>query len=214
MTRTSWRDDYSRIVKGRAVAYAESDGRYHADMPFENIHGNGGLLTTVGDLLRWNENFVAPKVGDAAFVELMQTPGRLSGGEAFDYAYGLGIGEYKGLREVRHSGTTASYRAFLARFPDQHVSVAVLCNAGDSTPRQTLHQVADLYLGDAIKCGAGAGIGARRGRRPRRARGDVPEHRAGRRTQHRACRGHDPFRGRGATHRADVAALHGWRWHT
>jgi CubicO group peptidase (beta-lactamase class C family) len=151
MTRTSWRDDYSRIVKGRAVAYAESDGRYHADMPFENIHGNGGLLTTVGDLLRWNENFVAPKIGDAAFVELMQTPGRLSGGEAFYYAYGLGIGKYKGLREVRHSGTTASYRAFLARFPDPHVSVAVLCNAGDSTPRQTLHQVADLYLGDAIK---------------------------------------------------------------
>jgi len=151
MTRTSWRDDYSRIVKGRAVAYAESDGRYRADMPFENIHGNGGLLTTVGDLLRWNENFVAPKVGDVAFVELMQTPGHLSGGGAFYYAYGLGIGQYKGLREVRHSGTTASYRAFLARFPDSHVSVAVLCNAGDSTPRQTLHEVADLYLGDAIK---------------------------------------------------------------
>ena len=118
MTHTSWRDDYTRIVKGRAIAYAESDGRYHADMPFENVHGNGGLLTTVGDLLRWNENFVAPKVGDAAFVELMQTPGRLSSGETFDYAYGLGIAEYKGLREVSHSGTTASYRAFLARFPD------------------------------------------------------------------------------------------------
>ena len=180
MTRTSWRDDYSRIVKGRAVAYAESDGRYHADMPFENIHGNGGLLTTVGDLLRWNENFVAPKVGDAAFVELMQTPGQLSSGEAFDYAYGLGIGQYKGLREVRHSGTTASYRAFLARFPDPHVSVAVLCNAGDSTPRQTLHQVADLYLGDAIKAEpapasvpvAAADLDA--------LVGDVPERRAGR----------------------------------
>ena len=26
MTRTSWRDDYTRIVKDRAIAYAESDG--------------------------------------------------------------------------------------------------------------------------------------------------------------------------------------------
>ena len=42
-------------------------------MPFENVHGNGGLLTTVGDLLQWNENFVAPKVGDAAFVAGQQT---------------------------------------------------------------------------------------------------------------------------------------------
>ena len=28
MTRTSWRDDFTRIVKDRAIAYAESDGRY------------------------------------------------------------------------------------------------------------------------------------------------------------------------------------------
>ncbi len=61
MTRTSWRDDFTRIVKDRAVAYAETGGRYVLDMPFENVHGNGGLLTTVGDLLRWNENFVAPQ---------------------------------------------------------------------------------------------------------------------------------------------------------
>jgi CubicO group peptidase (beta-lactamase class C family) len=151
MSRTSWRDDHARIVPGRAVAYAGSDGRYRQDMPFENVHGNGGLLTTVGDLLRWNENFAAPTVGDVAFVQELQAVGRLASGEAFDYALGLGVGEYKGLREVSHSGTTASYRAFLARYPDQRLSLAMLCNAGDSTPRQTLHAVADLYLADALE---------------------------------------------------------------
>jgi CubicO group peptidase (beta-lactamase class C family) len=151
MTRTSWRDDYTRIVKDRATAYAETDGRYYADMPFENVHGNGGLLTTVGDLLRWNQNFVEPKVGDAAFVQELQVPGKLASGEAFEYALGLGVGRYKGLREISHSGTTGSYRAFLARYPDQGLSVALLCNAGNSTPRQTLHAVVDLYLADSLK---------------------------------------------------------------
>ncbi len=56
MTRTSWRDDYARVVKNRAVAYEESNGTFRSDMPFEDVHGNGGLLTTVGDLLKWNEN--------------------------------------------------------------------------------------------------------------------------------------------------------------
>jgi CubicO group peptidase (beta-lactamase class C family) len=149
MTRTSWRDDFTRIVKGRAVAYAESDGSFHTNMPFENIYGNGGLLTTVGDLLRWNENFVEPKVGDADLVREMQVPGRLSNGQEHGYAYGLAVGRYKGIPEIRHSGTTASYRAFLAQYPEQHVSVAVLCNAGNSTPRQTVHAVADLYLADS-----------------------------------------------------------------
>jgi CubicO group peptidase (beta-lactamase class C family) len=151
MTRTSWRDDHKRIVKGRAIAYEESVGSYRTDMPFEDVHGNGGLLTTVGDLLRWNRNFLSPVVGDEAFVQALQTPGRLNDGRAHRYAFGLRVGEYKGLREISHSGTTASYRAYLARYPDQHLSVAVLCNAGNSTPRPSLHAVADLYLADALK---------------------------------------------------------------
>lgn len=150
MTRTSWRDDYTRIVKDRAIAYADLNGSFHMDMPFENIHGNGGLLTTVGDLLRWNANFAAPKVGDAGFVALETTPGRLADGRQHDYAFGLVVQRYRGVPEIRHSGTTASYRAYLSRFPDQHLSVAVLCNAGNSSPRQALHAVADLYLGPAL----------------------------------------------------------------
>lgn len=151
MTHTSWRDDFTRIVRGRAVAYAASAEGYKTDMPFENVHGNGGLLTTVGDLLRWNRNFTAPRVGDAALLEQAQTPGKFSGGREHGYGFGLTIGRYKGLREHRHSGTTASYRAYLSRFPDADVSVALLCNAGDSMPRKTLHEVADLYLSDALK---------------------------------------------------------------
>ncbi|HKX98539.1 MAG TPA: serine hydrolase [Steroidobacteraceae bacterium] len=151
MTRTSWRDDYTRIVKDRAIAYAETDGRYAQDMPFENAHGNGGLLTTVGDLLRWNMNFDSPKVGDAAWAQLLHTSGVLDTGRETGYAYGLALARYKGLAEVRHSGTTGGYRAYLARFPEQRVSVALLCNAGNSMPRQALHAVADLYLAGALK---------------------------------------------------------------
>ena len=151
MTRTSWRDDYTRVVKDRAVAYVETDGRYTQDMPFENVHGNGGLLTTVGDLLRWNANFDSPNVGDAAWVRLMHTSGVLDTGRETGYAYGLALARYKGLAEVRHSGTTGSYRAYLARFPEQRVSVALLCNAGNSMPRQALHAIADLYLADVLK---------------------------------------------------------------
>jgi hypothetical protein len=52
---------------------------------------------------------------------------------------------------VSHSGSTAGYRAYLTRYPDQHISVAVLCNASNGTADRYAHAVADLYLGDAIK---------------------------------------------------------------
>jgi CubicO group peptidase (beta-lactamase class C family) len=151
MTRTSWRDDFTRVVKGRAVAYAQAPDGYHQDMPFENVHGNGGLLTTAGDLLRWMRNFSAPRVGDAAFVKQEQTPGRFTDGREHEYGFGLFITRYKGVREVQHGGATAGYRAYVADYPDQHVSVAVLCNAGNANAAQYAHAVADLYLGDAIR---------------------------------------------------------------
>ena len=154
MTRTSWRDDFRRIVKGRAIAYSAEGSGYAQEMPFENVHGNGGLLTTVGDLLRWNENFTSPKVGDRAFVERQQEPGIFNDGKAGSYALGLVVGEYKGVREVGHSGSTGGYRAHLARYPDQRLSVAVLCNASTGAATQYAHAVADLYLGSAIKTAA------------------------------------------------------------
>jgi CubicO group peptidase (beta-lactamase class C family) len=149
MTRTSWRDDHTRIVKGRATAYsAEPDG-YHIEMPFENVHGNGGLLTTVGDLLKWNANYVTQALGGPAHVAQQQEVGRFADGREHDYAFGLRIARYKGVREVGHSGSTAGYRAYLAWYPDHGVSVAVLCNAGNANAGQHAHAVADLLLGDA-----------------------------------------------------------------
>lgn len=151
MTRTSWRDDHTRVVKGRAVAYSDERDGFHIEMPFENVHGNGGLLTTVGDLLKWNDNFTSPKIGDAAFVAEQQTPGKFNDGRVHQYALGLTVGSYKGVRQVEHSGSTAGYRAHLARYPDQRVSVAVLCNVTSGAATQYARNVADIYLGSALK---------------------------------------------------------------
>ena len=151
MEDTSWRDDHTRVVKRRAVAYDETKDGFHTDMPFEQVYGNGGLLTTVGDLLKWNENFTTPKVGDASFVAEQQQPGRFNDGRVHDYALGLMVATYKGVRQVEHSGSTAGYRAHLARYPDQHVSVAVLCNVSSGNATQAAHSVADVYLGDRAK---------------------------------------------------------------
>jgi hypothetical protein len=120
-------------------------------MPFENVYGNGGLLTTVGDLLKWNENFESPVVGDAAFVAEQQKPGKFNDGRTHGYALGLFVGTFKGLREVYHSGSTAGYQAFLTRFPEERVSVAVLCNTSSAQATPYAHAVADAYLADRLK---------------------------------------------------------------
>jgi hypothetical protein len=139
------------VVPARAAAYSESGGRYQTLMPFENVHGNGGLLTTVGDLLKWNHNFATHVVGDEAFVREQEAPGRFNDGRAHGYALGLMVGTRYGLREVAHSGSTAGYTAHLTRFPDQQLSVAVLCNSSNGGATQAANRVAAIYLGDRAR---------------------------------------------------------------
>jgi CubicO group peptidase (beta-lactamase class C family) len=146
MRRTEWRDDGTRIVKGRATAYSAGREGFRTLMPFEDVHGNGGLLTTVGDLLIWNENLETGKIGGPALVEEMHRRGRLNDGRLLTYAGGLMVDSYRGFHEVSHSGSTAGYQAFLTRFPEEKLSVAVLCNVTDTNPGALARRTADLFL--------------------------------------------------------------------
>ncbi len=151
MSHTRWRDDFRAIVPNRALAYTHPEGsaNWTQDTPVENIIGAGGLLTTVGDLLLWNENFTLAKVGGPEFVKAQQTPATLSGGRRIDYAAGLTVNTVNGLREVSHSGATGGYRTWLGRYPDQAVSVAVLCNSAAANPTKLGRDAAALWTGAA-----------------------------------------------------------------
>ena len=148
MAHTQWRDDFTRVVPNRATAYDPlPNGRgYRQDMPFTNMIGNGGVLSTMADLLKWNENLDHPTVGGPKFTSTLETRMRLTSGRTIPYALGLINGEYDGIREVSHSGSTAGYRTFLARYPEQRVSVAVWCSNASANPTRLARQVVDLVL--------------------------------------------------------------------
>jgi CubicO group peptidase (beta-lactamase class C family) len=164
LTHTQWRDDYRRVVKGRAQAYSRSDGGpWQLEMPFENVHGNGGLLTTVGDLLAWTAMLESPTPRWKAMVDSMHVRGRLTAGDTIDYALGLFVSRYRGVPRVEHSGATAGYRAEVLRFPGRGLAIAVLCNAASAVPTQYASQLVDSLL---------PGLGPAVAARPQRQRAD------------------------------------------
>ncbi len=155
MRSTRWRDDHTRVVPGRATAYARRDGEITILMPFENVHGNGGLLTTVEDLLAWNRNLGSGTVGGRFLIDELHRQGVLNDGRRISYAGGLMVGEHRGVREVAHSGATAGYRAYLTRYPDEGLSVALLCNTGDANPTRLGLAAAELFLQGRLREPAG-----------------------------------------------------------
>jgi CubicO group peptidase (beta-lactamase class C family) len=145
MGRTQWRDDFRKVVRDRAIAYRWTGRAWEQDMPFENTYGHGALLTTVGDLLTWNDALSDGRLGPLVTAEL-QRPSRLNDGRTIAYARGVFVDHHFSAREVAHGGATAGYRTWLARYPDQKVSVALLCNAADANTGELGHKVVDRFI--------------------------------------------------------------------
>jgi CubicO group peptidase (beta-lactamase class C family) len=145
MSATQWRVDFRRVVPNRAIAYELNHSEWRQDMPFEDVYGNGGLLTDVDDLLKWNRNITNGNLHPAVF-EAMQKPGSLNDGTKVGYGFGLFLTEFGGLSEVSHSGATAGYRAWLGRIPVENFSVAILCNAGNANTGDLAHKIARQLL--------------------------------------------------------------------
>ena len=153
MEHTVFRNEHTQLVANRALAYepTEAGTGYTLNVSYFEQTGDGAVHTSVEDLLKWDENFYSGKIGGPAFLAEMQEPGKLNDGKTLDYAKGLFVGKYRGLRFVDHGGSWGGYRAQLLRFPDQHFSVACLCNAANARPDRRAHQIADIFLAADMK---------------------------------------------------------------
>lgn len=150
MRNTHFHDDRTMVVKGRVTSYAPAgSGGYRLDYwaNFDKV-GSGGLLSSVEDLARWAANFYENRLSAPDLLELMHERGVLSNGDTLDYAFGLRIGTYRGLRTVGHGGSSMGFRTHFLRFPDQRFTVIVLCNVGTASPAALAERIADLYLED------------------------------------------------------------------
>jgi CubicO group peptidase (beta-lactamase class C family) len=150
MSNTHFHDDYTMVVKGRALAYApRPEGGWRFSIPNFDTYGATSLFTTVGDLLKWQENFRNPVVGDAAMFAEMQKTAVLANGDSTGYGLGISTSGPPGRRLVGHSGADAGYRAFSGRYPEHGLAVAVLCNAAPTNPQALADSIAKVFLGPA-----------------------------------------------------------------
>lgn len=179
MSHSRWREDFRTIVPGRAMAYAATSDGFLANMPFTNVYGNGGLLTTIGDLLRWNAFLDDPSTlpGGATLVAALQTPGKLRSGVELEYGLGVEVTRAHGLRLVSHSGSTGGYKTWLGRYPDKGISVAVLCNNGGIDPVAIGENIAGKALDTIGYTDGAAGPVSRSAAPPQKGnRPDLPQY--------------------------------------
>jgi len=152
MKNSRFHDNFIEVVKNRATGYRSNrKGGFFQYMTTLNMVGDGGLLTTINDLAKWDFSFYDTSVFNKDFWNLMLQLGTLNNGKKIPYASGLAFRNYKGLEVIHHSGSFVGYRTQFIRFPKAKFSVIVLANRTDTDPSKLAYKIADLFLKDEYK---------------------------------------------------------------
>lgn len=154
LAQTHFQDRWATIVPGRTSAYAPRGDGLRVSIPLYDTYGATSLFTTTGDLLRWMAALDAARRDAqhplAAVIRDAETSGVLTDGTAIEYGYGLTIRTWRQVRAIGHGGADAGYRAYVERYPDFGVAVAVLCNSATADPQRRARAVAEAVLGERL----------------------------------------------------------------
>lgn len=147
MTSTEFRDDHrGQAIPNRAIGYEPVANGWRETQPRLDVVGDGGVYSTLTDLLKWDENFSDPRVGGAKAIAEMVEPGRLNNGQKIPYGLALTLGEMRGMKSISHSGAYGGYRTELVRYPEVNIGVITLCNTS-TAPGTLAEQVGSLVIG-------------------------------------------------------------------
>lgn len=119
--------------------------------PSEELLGEGALVSTLDDMLRWLAHLRGPKtVGSEASWAQMTTPVRLNNGTVIPYALGLMRHDYRGVEVIHHAGGVIGGASQMLTVPDHELDVIIMTNGAMANPVALANQVVDALLGDEL----------------------------------------------------------------
>jgi D-alanyl-D-alanine carboxypeptidase len=136
----------TELVRRRARGYAWRDGGYVNAPEFLALRPSGAFLSTALDLAKWDAALYESRVLTRASRDAMWTPVRLADGSSYGYGFGWTLDSLAGHRRVHHGGSLPGFRAIMARYPDDSLTVIVLTNGDGARPEAIAAGVARVYL--------------------------------------------------------------------
>ncbi|HYO58488.1 serine hydrolase domain-containing protein [Archangium sp.] len=136
-------------VPRRAYGYvAGPDGfRPRDQSPTSAVLGDGGVYSSVEELVAWDKALDTHALVSAATQRLAWTPPTLPDGTSARYGFGWFIDDDGGRVRLSHHGETSGFTNAIVKYPEQRLTVIVLTNRAGGEPWKLAQQLADLWLG-------------------------------------------------------------------
>ena len=142
------------ITPGMATLHlAEPDGGWRRGLfPTEELRGEGGVVSTVDDMIRWMRHLRArDRFGSRETWEALIERPRFSDGALGAYGLGMTHGQYRGVATRHHAGGVVGGSCQMIQFPEHDLDIVILSNGAPGANPVTLARgVADILLGDQL----------------------------------------------------------------
>ena len=136
------------LVPGLATGYFPQDGGFvRAGHAFPQ-GGEGGMVSCIADLARWDHNFTTGAVGGTALGRALAQQVPFLNGHANSYARGLQVKPYRGLRTVDHGGLWPGFKTEFLRVPELNLTVIAIANNAAVDCYRLAHRVLDGLVED------------------------------------------------------------------
>ena len=135
------------IVNNRAAGYELVKGEIKNQTwvaPSLNTTADGALYLTVLDMIRWDEALSNAKLLKKETYDQMWSPVKLNNGTTHPYGFGWALGDVNGKKLIEHSGAWQGFKAHIARYPDNKLTVIVLANLAQTNQSTIAHGVAEI----------------------------------------------------------------------
>jgi len=108
--------------------------------------GDGGVVTNLEDLQKWEYEFFNCTILGDEFWNSMLRRGTLTNGEEIDYCSGIISGDFHGHQTYAHSGQNPGYSSDIIRIPETRTSIVILGNQNFYDTKAMSQEVLQLLL--------------------------------------------------------------------
>lgn len=143
MTQSRFRGKANEVIRNLATSYYSSAGKLVRAEIINETAGAAGLLTTAGDLTKWNYF-----INYHPIAATRENRYILNNGDTIAYANGgINVNYINGVKEVSHSGLEGGFRSLCVFYPDKGLSFTYMSNIKDISTVELHKNLAEIFWG-------------------------------------------------------------------
>lgn len=145
---SSYYGSMNELIKNRASGY-QFDQNIFSNADYMSLtlpYAAGSILSTVDDLLKWQNALNSNLLIKRSSFEKAIKPSLLNNGKIISYGYGFRIANLEASKVIAHTGSTKGFTSIALFFPKENIYIAALSNCNCKNISDVTKKIATIVI--------------------------------------------------------------------